>query len=138
MALLDNVKRIVKEDYEVKYHGLIDKLAFVLNSHMEQVTGQINGNLDCANLKQDSVVVKFTVNSSGVPIGNNLLKTALSNPKGFRVRRAVSVDNPTTVFPTSQPFISYTSGTSGKVVKIIHISGLPADIAFNLTIVAEG
>lgn len=138
MSLLDNVKRIVKEDYEPKYHGLIDKLAFVLNSHMEQVTAQINGNLDCANLKQDAVVVKFTVDSAGVPIGNNLLKTSVINPKGLRVRRAVSVDNPTTVFPTSQPFITYTTGTNAKVVKIIHISGLPTNTAFNLTIVAEG
>ena len=89
-------------------------------------------------LNQDAVTVKFTVDSNGVPIGGGLLKTATTNPRGFRIINAVSVDNPTTVFATTQPFINFTSGTSNQVVKIIHISGLPANIAFNLTIVAEG
>ena len=138
MAKLDNVKRVVKEDYEAKYHGLIDKLAFVLNSFMEQVTNEVNGNLDFANLKQDAVTVKFTVNASGVPDGSGLLRTAVASPTGFQVIKVVNVDNPTTVFATTQPFISFTSGTSSGVVKIINISGLPANTAFNLTIVAIG
>ena len=138
MGKLDNVKRVVKEDYDAKYHGLIDKLAFVLNSFMEQVTSEVNGNLDFSNLKQDSVKVKFTVDSSGVPTGNGLLRTSIASPTGFQVIKAVSSDNPTTVFPTSQPFITFTSGTGGSVVKITRITGLPADIPFELTIIAIG
>lgn len=138
MGKLDNVKRIVKEDYDPEFHGLIDKLAYVLNAFMEQTTTQMNGNLDFDNLKQDVVTYRVTVDSSGVPTTNNLLRTGITNPRGFRIIRAVSVENPTTVFPTAQPFITSSPGTGGQVVKILHIAGLQANVSFNLTVVAEG
>lgn len=138
MSRLDNVRRIVKEDYDPKYHQLIDRLAYVLNSFMEQVTTQVNGNLDFTNLNQDITTVKITVDSSGTPIGNNLIRTEVRNPQGIQVIRAISVNNPSTTFPTNTPFISYSVTTNTQVLKITHISGLPADTAFNLRIVTIG
>lgn len=138
MAKLDNVRRIVKEDYDPKYHDLLTPLGYVLNSFMEQTVTEMNGNLDFANLKQSIVKYRVTVNSDGTPIGNNLLKTDTISPKGFTVIRAVNVDNPTTVFPTANPVISFTTQTNSQVVKIINVNGLPANTAFDLTVIAYG
>ena len=46
MGTIDNTRRIIREDYDSKYHDLIDKLGYVLNTFMEQTIQQVNGNLD--------------------------------------------------------------------------------------------
>lgn len=137
MAQLDNVRRIVKEDYDTKFHGLIDKLAYVLNSFMEQTTTEMNGNLDFTNLNQDILTFKVKVNSSGVPVGSGLLRTTTRGVRGFQVVKAFNRDK-NTVFPTSQPFISFKAGPNSEVVKIINISGLTANDSWELTLVAVG
>lgn len=136
MARLDNTKRIIKEDYDQKYHGLIGKLAFVLNSFMEQTVAQINGNLDQTNFKSDVITVKMTVDANGTPIGNNLIKSSVVRPTGTTVVRAINKTTSGT-YPTSQPFISFTTGTSSSVMKVLNISGLQANNEYDLTIKIE-
>ena len=136
MGRIDNTRRIVREDYDDEYHALIDKLAFVLNAFMEQTVRQVNGNLDATNLKADLITIKMTVDCAGVPVGNNLIKSEVLRPLGTTV---ISATNKTTggVFPTSHPFISFTTGTNSRVMKILNISGLQADNEYELVIKIE-
>ena len=136
MARIDNTRRIVREDYDKEYHGLIDRLGFILNSFMEQTVRQVNGNLDESNLKADIITIKITVNSCGVPIGNNLIKSDVIRPIGTTV---ISATNKTdgNVFPTTHPFITFTFGLSPRVLKIRNISGLQANNEYELIIKVE-
>ena len=136
MAKIDNTRRIVREDYEAKYHDLIDRLGFVLNSFMEQTVRQVNGNLDAENLKADIITVKLTVDACGIPVGNNLIKSDVIRASGTNVISAINKTDGD-VFPTSHPFISFTTGTNSRVLKIRNISGLQADNEYELVIKVE-
>ena len=133
MGKLDNVKRVVKEDYDEKYHDLIGKLAFVLNSFMEQVTTQINGCIDFDNLAQDIVTFKITVDTCGVPVANEQIRSSVTNPRGILVISAEDIDDLDRF--DSLPFIHFTAGSSGQVIKIKQIYGLIEDRPYNLTVV---
>lgn len=133
MPRLDNTKRIVKEDFQSEYHELVGKLAYVLNRFMEQTVDVLNGKVDDENLASDIVVSEITVDASGVPTGNNLIKSAVSNPKGTNVIRAINRTNIGT-YATNQPFISYEAGPSPNIIKIKKISGLQANNKYELTI----
>lgn len=137
MAKLDNPKRIIKEDYPAKYHDLIHQLGFVVNSFIEQTTTQVNGNLDFTNLKQDVVVFDITVDGSGVPIGNALVKTAIPSPRGLKVIRAIN-KNDSSSYVTNHPFISYTPQTNTQVLRIDNVAGLVASTVYTLTVIAIG
>lgn len=135
MAQLDNIRRILKEDYPKKYHDIIDKLAFTLNRFMDQVVGTVNGNIDFDNLNQGVTQFSMTVDSSGTPVGNNLFKIEQTNVAGFIVISAINKTNGA-VFPTSTPFISATR--SNFVIKVNNISGLQADNKYDLTVMIIG
>lgn len=136
MARIDNTRRIVREDYEKEYHALIDKLGFVLNSFMEQTVRQVNGNLDNDNLKSDIINISFKVDAAGLPIGNNLIKSEVTRPIGATVLSAINTTDGT-VYPTSHPFITFTTGTNSRVLKILNITGLQANNSYQLTIKIE-
>ncbi len=137
MGRLDNVRRVVKEDYDAKYHDLIDKLAFVLNSFMEQVVTEMNGCLDFENLDQDVTLFKITVDACGVPTGNDQVRTNVNNPQGLLVIKVEDVNDPD-LFATTQPFIKFVTGTSAQVIKIQQITGLTANRPYKLTVVSFG
>ena len=136
MGKLDNTRRIIKEDYDQKDHDLIGKLGYVLNSFMEQAVTQLNGNIDIANLKADIITVSMKVDASGIPIGNNLIKSDITHVTGTTVIRALNKTSDTT-YPTDQPFISWTGGVNSSVIKVKKISGLQANHVYDLTIKVE-
>lgn len=136
MGKINNTKRIVREDFDSEYHSLIDKLAYVLNTFMEQTVRQVNGNLDSTNLSSDIITAKMTVDANGTPIGNNLIKSSVSRPVGVSVLNHTNKTNGN-VFPTSHPSISFTAGTGTGVIKIRNISGLQANNEYELTIKVE-
>lgn len=136
MARINNTQRIVKEDYESDFHELIGKLAFVVNSFMEQTVTQINGNLDQTNFKSDIVTIKMTVDANGIPIGNNLIKSTVARPVGTTVLRAID-KTVLNSYATSQPFISFTYGANSSILKVLKISGLQANHEYDLVIKIE-
>lgn len=136
MGRLDNTRRIVKEDYDNKYDDLIDKLAFVLNSFMEQTVNEVNGNLDQTNLKSDIITITMTVDANGLPIGNNLIKSTVIRPTGTTVINSINVTNGN-VYPTSQPYITFSTNSNSKIMKVLNISGLQASNKYQLTIKVE-
>ena len=133
MARINKIKRILRGDFKSEYHPLIDRLGYVLNSFMQEVETQINGNLDIENLASDVITFKIKVDGSGVPVGNNLVKSTVLRPSGTTVISATNNDD-IDVFPTSHPFISFTTGTNSTVMKIRNISGLQAGTDYTLTV----
>jgi hypothetical protein len=67
MSKIDNVRRIVVEDFDKDYRDLISKLSFILNRFMDQTVLQLNGNIDIDNLKMEQKTFKTIVDASGNP-----------------------------------------------------------------------
>jgi hypothetical protein len=134
MGKLDNVKRIIAEDFKTEDRDLVRKLAFVLNRFMEQVVGIINGDVDFENLAEDIKTFKITVDASGVPTSSDLVRSNVANPSGIDVIRAINKTT-TSTYPTNAPFINYRAiSADGKVLKILKITGLQAANEYELTI----
>ncbi len=134
MANLDNVRRIIKEDYDKKYHDLINQLGFVLNTFMEQTTTEFNGNVDFCNLAQDKITFNMKVDSAGTPVGNDLFRSTVISPSGTHVINAVDTTS-SSAFVINQPFITFTVQTDAKVVKVNNITGLKANTTYKLTVI---
>lgn len=130
MARLDNVKRIIKEDYDQKYHDIISKLSFTLNSFMEQVVNQVNGNLDFTNLKQEVIDYKVTVGASGVPTTGNQIRIGFPKASGVQAI-AYANENGTNATLTGGVSVVFTN-TSTNLIRIDQITGLVAGVVYNL------
>jgi hypothetical protein len=131
MALLDNLKRILTDDFPKDDQALIERLAFILNRFMDQVITQVNGNLDFSNLLEDIRTYRVTVNAAGTPIGNDTIKTTVNNPGGVVVVKAVNQVLSTT-YPTTAPWVSFSP--QGTLLKIRNIKGLQANQEYLLTL----
>jgi len=128
MGLLDNLKRLIKEDFPEDVQETIGKIAYVYNSFAEQVVQEVNGNLDFNNLAMDTVCYTVTV-ASGVPVGNNLVKSTVNNPSGILVIKATNLTTSAT-YPTTAPFVSF--APSNNILKIKNISGLQDNNKYTL------
>lgn len=135
MGRLDNVRRILREDFDKEYQDMIDKLAYTLNSFMDQVVAQVNGNIDFTNLNQELVTFTMTVDANGTPVGNNLFKVSQTGIAGFIVINAVNKTDSTS-YPTHTPMIF--GVTSGSTVKVNKIKGLTANEKYELTVMVIG
>lgn len=133
MSRVDNVQRIIKEEFDSEDHNLIGKLSYILNKFMEQVVRQLNGNLDFTNLNEDRIVFKMAVDASGIPIGNNLIKSSIANARGFTVMSAKNQDD-ITVFVASAPFMTTVGSTNAFIRKVEHISGLQNGVEYELIV----
>ena len=98
---------------------------------MEQVVTQVNGNLDFSNLAEELKDYKVTVNASGVPLGNDIIRTTVNNPSGVTAIKASNLTDGT-VTPTSAPWITFSPRSNS--VKIQSITGLQANNQYRLTL----
>ena len=131
MAKLDNLRRIKVEDFDPEVQDTIEKLAEILNSHMDQVINTVNGNIDIDNLNREQIQIEVTVNSNGIPINNNRFSAA-SGFKGSVIKRVDNLTNPTALL-TSAPYMSFVA--SGQNLYTINsIVGLQANNRYLLTI----
>lgn len=131
MSLVDNVRRIIVEDYEEEQRQLIDRLAGTLNPFMEQMVSTINGNLDFTNINRQLSGFEVTVDATGTPVAI----TKFSGKRGARGINVINVENLTNIniFPNSQPFVSYTAQANG-IYQVRKITGLPIGNKFKVTI----
>ena len=135
MSRISNVRRILRVDYEEDQRDLIDKLGEILNRFMDEVVGTVNGNIDFDNLNQEVRTFSMTVDEQGVPVGNDKFRIDLGRASGFIVLSARNKDF-SSVYPTSQPFISFTF--SGQIIRVLNISGLQAGNEYDLTVQVIG
>jgi len=146
MAELDNIRRIIVEDYDKKDAETVGKLAGVLNHHMEQVHNAFSNRIDFKNLNQELVTFTAVVNGSGELVRSVSDTTLISSPQfsteivsrpvGLQVIRAINQTD-STVYPTGTPFVSFSVVEDG-LMKINRISGLPAANKFFLRFLIIG
>lgn len=132
MSKLSNLKRIVSEDFNAKDKNLIDKLGFVLNSFMNETTNIINGKLDFDNTVYKKVTY-ITKTTSGIPDGNDIIKSELRFVSGIQCINAVSTDG-TGNDPTHTPFLTFTIGGDG-FIRVTKITGLQDGKEYKLTLI---
>jgi hypothetical protein len=133
MSKIDNVRRIVVEDYGKEDRELVGKLAFILNRFMDQTVLQLNGNIDVDNLKIDLKTFKTTVDASGNPKTSLKVKSSLVKPSGTWVINAKNTTN-TSSYVSGAPFISFVPDQTSGVIEIKNITGLTQDQEYELTV----
>lgn len=123
-----DLKRITKEDFPAEYQQLIEKLAFPLNSHMEQVRNLFNKGIDFENLTQELITLKFQTNENSKPINALSFKSNLRNRiKGIVVCSA-NITSSNNTYLQAAPFISFSQNTS--IVSVLNISGLAPETSY--------
>lgn len=135
---LDNVKRIVVEDFSRDNRSDIEKLGFIINNIFEQLQQILTKNVTISdNLNESLVDVDVSVDAVGNPMLRTQFRYNLRGPcRGVQVIYATNLDNFTT-YPLSQPFISFQQLDTG-LIQIKNISGLQANNKYRLTVRVTG
>lgn len=136
MARLPDLRRINKEDFQKDDQDMADKLAFPLNSFMEQTRAAFDHAIDFSNLNQELIVLTVTVDDAGVPVQRTQYKSNLqSNVAGTICINSV---NQTTLgnYPLATPFLSVTQ--NANIVTVLNIRGLTPNERYQLTILSIG
>ena len=133
MAKITTDIQIRSEDYQDDDQQLIDQLGQTLNPFIQEVAQLFDERIGFDNTDQELRSVEFTVDSNGVPVLNDKIVTGKQQVRGTQVISAFNLTN-NTVYPTSQPFISYRV-LSGGVIQVLNITGLPAGNRFRMNIV---
>ena len=106
MGRVPDFKRIAKEDFPQEDHALIEKLAFPLNSHMEQVRNALNKSINFDNLAQELIPLRVQTGGNSKPLNTLTFKSNLLNKvQGILVVSASVVSN-NLAYPEQAPFIS--------------------------------
>lgn len=136
MSRIPNLKRINKEDFDKQYQTLIDRLAFPINSFMEQVRNAFDNNIDFNNLNQEIITLTVTVDLNGLPNIQTQWKSTLKTKViGSVVIKASNLVTPG-AYSSSTPFINFVQNNT--LVNINQISGLQAGDRYELVILSIG
>ena len=130
---INNVTEIRPDDFDKDDRKTVGQLAEIINPFMQQVVEITDNRMDFENRVENFLTIEMTVDSAGVPVLNNKIKTGKSSVKGFSVVSAFNLTNSNS-FATEQPFISFTREAAG-FVKVNKISGLPANQKFRLSMI---
>lgn len=133
MSTPPQLRRIAKEDYSAEDRDMIEKLSYVLNTFMEQTNNVLNRGIDFANLNQEIKDVTLTVDVNGIPTMTTQLKSTLKTRTAGII--CINASN-NTVFPTNGIFLTFSE--NNKIIRINHVTGLPADTQFKLTLLLIG
>jgi hypothetical protein len=130
---LSAFKRLVKEDFPADQQPLIEKLATVFNLFQEQVYQAFSNNITVdENLNAQSVIYRVTVDSNGVPVGNNQIKYNLkTKPKGALVMNVQNLTDNTLL--AGSPFVLFS--TSSNIITINQVTGLLSGKQYELVVV---
>lgn len=133
---MPDLRRINKEDFSKEDQDFADKLAFPLNSFMEQTRAAFDHAIDFSNLNQEIIVLTVTVDAAGVPVQKTQYKSNLkSNVVGTVCINSV---NQTTLgnYPLATPFFSVAQ--SANIVTVLNIRGLTPNERYQLTLLSIG
>jgi len=137
MGRVPDIKRLRKEDFEEQYQPLIERVAYSLNTFMDQVIFVLNKNVDFLNLNQQLINYTISVDSSGQLVNPASIRIDLASKiAGIQCINAVNLNDPNT-FPNSQPFVTYDILNS-RSISIRNISGLQNDSTYQLTLLIIG
>lgn len=135
MPKLTSYKRINTSDFDEENQKLIEKLAAPINYSFNELYFALNGRLDIrSNFASGFKEFDVIVDSTGRPINTTIISlNAGGQVLGISVISAVNQSN-TAVYPTGQPFISYTQVENGVLIN--NITGLQADNRYTLRVIA--
>lgn len=136
MARLPDHKRIAKEDFEKDDQKLVEKLAYPINSFIEQVRNALNKNLDFDNLNQEIIEFTTSVDSSGNPLTPLQYKSNLNTRIRGMTCIKVEDTNNTAIAPVNTPFATFTQSTN--IVTVSNITGLTANTQYRLRFLTFG
>ena len=88
---ITNFKRMIKEDFEKEYQGLIDKISFIINPMGEQLVAALDHSIDFDNLNQQFTQTTVTVGSNGSPTPSLEIKYTLKTPEIQEIDLTVTV-----------------------------------------------
>lgn len=136
MGRIPDIKRIQKSDFESDQQELVDKLAFPINSFMEQTRSALDHNIDFTNLNQEIITLETMTDALGRPILETKYKSVLKTKViGHSCINAFNLtDN--TIYPISTPFLSFEQ--NANIVTILHVSGLQAGNKYRLVVLSIG
>jgi len=132
---LPNYLRLNKVDYPEETKPVIDRLAGSLNPSIESLYNLANNRISLSDniacVVKDIIVI---VGSDGIPLTSIgiALGTTVQKVLGSQVLYALNQTSDT-VYPTAQPFITFTQ--NGSTFEVDHIAGLPANNQFLLKVV---
>jgi len=135
MAKLGNFKRINKSDFDQEIQPTIDLLAGSINDGFDSAYAALSGRLTLGDNMQGTLfTVNITVNADGTVKAKTVvpLKSAV-RVVGLSVLRAENQSN-AAGYPNNAPFITYRQLSAS--VDILHVTGLPANTPFLLTVFA--
>lgn len=136
MARVPDLKRIQKEDFQDEMREAVDKLAFPLNSFMEQTRSALDGNIDFTNLNREVKTIETVVDSSGNPTIDTKYRSELNTKvQGHNCIAAYNLNN-TSIYPLNSPFISFIQ--NNNIVTILNITGLQAGQKYKLVLECIG
>ena len=132
MARLNNVQRILPEDFPEEDRATVSQLAGIVNYFMTQTVDIVNGRLDYDNINKQVITFEVTVDANGNPV-QTLNFTAESGVIGGVVLNAQNLSN-TAVYPTSLPFVSFNALQQNKLYRVNNITGLQANNKYLITL----
>lgn len=133
MARVSGGRLIRKEDFNPKEQEFAGKLAFQINPFIQEVTQALQGNLTITeNFSMEIKSVSVEVDGTGEITNTASFQTDLATISGILVLRHQVADPNNSNFPTSAPYCTFVK--SNNIVNIQHVTGLPADTRFNLTL----
>lgn len=133
--IIERFKRIFKGDYPKDDQALVEKLAGSINSGFETLYNAMTRNISLSD-NIACTVKKLTtkVTSTGIPTSTLSFKIdTVGQIKGISVIRAVNLTTSTT-YVSSHPFLTFDQNNT--TVTVTHITGLPVDNTFELTVIA--
>lgn len=131
MAKINNIKRIIKEDFPEDQQELIDKLSYSLNPFMEQVSNAFNKGINNDNLSREFIQVTVENTAGELKIPTQFKTNLKGRIQGFHILNVENLTN-TTTYPTAAPWISWT--ISGNIITIKKVTGIQDDNKYRFTL----
>lgn len=136
MPALKSYKRIITQDYEAEDEKLIEQLGGTVNDAFNDVYFVLNGKVDLrTNIACTVKDIEITVNANGTPLNRTVftVKNQTVPVAGITVIFAQNLTN-SAVYPTSQPFVSFTPVESGILIN--NITGLQPNQRYLVRLIA--
>jgi hypothetical protein len=141
MANLDNLRRIMPEDFPSESQDTIAMLAEILNPFMTQINDAFNNNINFDNINQEVKDLVVYVDTNGNPVtaavGSTTLKSLkLKLDRNIKVKGVLPIrcknKTDSTNYPTANPFIDWV--VSGQILTINKIKGLQLNEKYEMSI----
>ena len=134
---IDNVRRIIVEDFPAEDQETVAKLSSVLNHFMEQVAEILTQRVDFQNLNQEVVTIKVTVDASGIPVfTTKFASTHINRAIGAVIIKAANLDTPSNIV-TGTPLMGFEPLTT-NLYKLNYITNLQANEEYQITAILIG